>query len=420
LPPDERLKWLDSHREELATEICRVGSNSFGKLRTYDEIVLDLARKQGLDPSPASGTPRVEEMIFDKILSDTRKRLTKEQWDEIIKAAEDAARKHGKTLGKEATGFGLLAAAQMSGFGIYLLGSTLLGAINGALGLGLGFGAFAGLSSAIATVIGPFGWVGMGVFAIKKLAAPNYKKLLPVVIIVAIHRKMLESEGGSFDLPVGPPLSSPPPPKVPTREEQGEEAELDQIALEWGDTRYSDLSEKDKELCREMLAQRIEAQRPSQSVPNETRPGEQAPPPPMKPKTTLVEHNRKRAVTLVAGDRLSAPPAQLTDNLRKDYRNYYRSVEFTDEALQALCRLDRDDRRSFESGFGDMNAGLTNEKHYVSGTSPLVWQRDVGKDGRIYFRRISASGKLVVMLIGRKSTQKSDYRKLRRKHAMAA
>jgi uncharacterized protein YaaW (UPF0174 family) len=400
-------------------EVCRVGSNSFGKLRTYDEIVVDLARKQGLDPSGASGTPSVEEMIFDKVLSDTRKRLTKEQWDEVIKTAQKAAHQYGKTLGKEATGFGLLAAAQMSGFGVYLLGSTLLGAINGALGLGLGFGAFTSLSTAISTIIGPFGWAGMGVFAVKKLAAPNYKKLLPVVIIVAMHRSP-ETEGGIPDLLVPPPLSPPISTTVATGEDQNEETELNQIALEWGDVQYIYLSEKDKKLCRDMRVQRIETQRPSQPVPSETQPGKQTPLPPDKPKAIPFDPRRQRAVTLVAGDRLSAVPAHLTENLRKDYRNYYRSLEFTDEALRALCRLDRDDRRRFESGFGDMNAGLTNEKHYVSGTSPLVWQRDIGKDGRIYFRRISASGKLVVELIGRKSTQKSDYRKLRRNHTMAA
>jgi hypothetical protein len=142
-------------------------------------------------------------MVFDKILSDTRKRLTKDQWNEILSAAESVARQHGKTLARETTGFGLLAAAQMSGFGVYMLGSTLLGAINGALGLGLGFGAFTGLSSAISAIIGPIGWGVLGLFAAFKLAAPNYKKILPVVITVVMYRKLLESQE-----PAVPPTGS--------------------------------------------------------------------------------------------------------------------------------------------------------------------------------------------------------------------
>jgi uncharacterized protein YaaW (UPF0174 family) len=69
-----------------------------------------------------------------------------------------------------------------------MLASTLLGAINGALGLGLGFVAFAGLSSFISTVIGPPGWAALGVLAVFKLGRPNYKKLLPVVILIALYR----------------------------------------------------------------------------------------------------------------------------------------------------------------------------------------------------------------------------------------
>ncbi|HSM87230.1 MAG TPA: hypothetical protein VLT16_13815, partial [Candidatus Limnocylindrales bacterium] len=74
------------------------------------------------------------------------------------------------------------------GFGVYMLGSTLLGAINGALGLGLGFGAFTGLSSLISGIIGPPGWAALGLFTVFRLGSPNYKKLLPIVILIAIYR----------------------------------------------------------------------------------------------------------------------------------------------------------------------------------------------------------------------------------------
>jgi uncharacterized protein YaaW (UPF0174 family) len=86
------------------------------------------------------------------------------------------ASKHGKQFNKELSGLTALGAAQLSGFGVYVLGSTLLGAINGALGLGLGFGVFMGLSSLISVIIGPVGWAAFSLLAVAKLGGPNYKK----------------------------------------------------------------------------------------------------------------------------------------------------------------------------------------------------------------------------------------------------
>ncbi len=73
-----------------------------------------------------------------------------------------------------------------------------MGAVNGAVGLGLGFGAFTGLSFVIAAVIGPLGWGGLGVSVAAKvgtrMTGPNYRKLLPVVIYIAAQRALLEQK----------------------------------------------------------------------------------------------------------------------------------------------------------------------------------------------------------------------------------
>lgn len=122
-------------------------------------------------------------------------KFTPSQVEELKNRAQQIAETYGKSLGGEVTGFAALTAAQMSGFGVYMLGSTVLGAINGALGLGLSFGAFTGLSSLIATVTGPIGWTALGLFAVLKLGAPNYKKILPVVIFVASQRSLIEGSG---------------------------------------------------------------------------------------------------------------------------------------------------------------------------------------------------------------------------------
>ena len=48
--------------------------------------------------------------------------------------------------------FGALTAAQLSGFGVYLLASTALGAITSTLGLTLPFVAYTTMSSAISVI----------------------------------------------------------------------------------------------------------------------------------------------------------------------------------------------------------------------------------------------------------------------------
>ena len=152
------------------------------------EIVIDIAEKLNASYRTNDSTAAIEQSIIRKVWNDTVARMTPEQRQELLAQTEALAAKYGVGLGKELAGFATLTVAQMSGFGVYLLGSTLLGAINGALGLGLGFGAFTGLSSLISTVIGPVGWAALGLFTVLKLGRPNYKKLLPAIILIATAR----------------------------------------------------------------------------------------------------------------------------------------------------------------------------------------------------------------------------------------
>ncbi len=188
----ERLNWLNSHRPDLERHISWVGtpifSYAFGTTKSYREIVIDLADQIKVECSHSVSTAEIESRVVGKVWNDTYSRLTPELQQQLLLQAQTLAEKYAPGVGIHAGAFAGLAAAQMSGFGVYLLGSTLLGAINSALGLGLGFGAFTGLSSLISLAIGPIGWAGLGVITIRKLGAPNYKKLLPVVILIAAER----------------------------------------------------------------------------------------------------------------------------------------------------------------------------------------------------------------------------------------
>ena len=119
--------------------------------------------------------------------------------EEELRRAAQKFDKGGALVGSTSI-FAALTAAQLSGFGIYLLASTSLGALTGVLGVTLPFAAYTMMSTAIATIIGPVGWIGAGLFLIWKLTGPNYKRLIPAILYISMLR--------SGQNPELPPVSS--------------------------------------------------------------------------------------------------------------------------------------------------------------------------------------------------------------------
>lgn len=91
--------------------------------------------------------------------------------------------------GKDLIGVGAAATAmlmaELGGFATFTLMSTVLSTLS--MGL-LPFGAYTAMSSVLGTVLGPIGWGVLGVFALAKIAEPNMKKVVPLVVSVAMIR----------------------------------------------------------------------------------------------------------------------------------------------------------------------------------------------------------------------------------------
>lgn len=400
-PEEEQLVWLDNHRLALMKEISLVGGHSVvnllrgGQGVPYTTLVYGLAQKLGVVCQPTELVDSIEAKIVAKVWQNITTTMTPEQREKLEREAEEQAKKLGKSIKGELGALGTLGAAQLSGFGVYMLGSTMLGAINTALGLGLGFGAFAGLSQAIAVVIGPVGWTAMGLVAIAKLGAPNYKKLLPVVILISSYRERSGARTQPQPAASGPATTS--------------DERLDWVALEMsnGDKLFADLSEPDKERAKQNFAQRtpepptLAATVKQPKLPVAASPVEQAKDKPCKPTTQRIELS-------------PAVPPKRVNELQKKYLNYFRHVAFLEPALIRLCEYDKEVVLRFERKFSVMNEGETEGKHNVPRTDPLVWQQDVGRDLRVYFRHDSYQNRLLVVLVGTKSSQESDYRRLRK------
>jgi uncharacterized protein YaaW (UPF0174 family) len=97
----------------------------------------------------------------------------------------------GASLSGPASTIAMLGVAQVSGFGIYMAASTALGFLTHAVGVTLPFALFSGMTSTIAFVIGPVGWLSVGLWGAWQLTEPEWKKLIPALIyIIAINSRM--------------------------------------------------------------------------------------------------------------------------------------------------------------------------------------------------------------------------------------
>ena len=154
---------------------------------SYKRIVHQVAKKLKINFSQSTPISKIEIKIAQNVLKTVWEKMTPEQRKKFEQELQKTAKEFDKTgglIGSTAI-FAFLTGAQLSGFGIYLLASTALGAITGTIGITLPFAVYTTMSSVIFVVIGPVGWIGAGLFAIWKLTGPNYKRLIPAIIYIS-------------------------------------------------------------------------------------------------------------------------------------------------------------------------------------------------------------------------------------------
>lgn len=463
---EEALFWLKQNSAAVEREITRLGSWSFGEDKSYDEIVRDLAKKMGVSTKPADTLEEVERSLIVKIWNDAVSKLTPEQTEELKERAQQIASDYGKSLGKEMTGFAALTAAQMSGFGIYMLGSTLLGAVNGALGLGLGFGVFTGLSSLISTVIGPIGWAAVGMFAIVKLGAPNYKKLLPAVIFIAAQRPLVqENDGNNPTFAVRPkPILLPASfDKVVVAEEPSKaemslnagsvsttsemlakfETEVVRATSAAKDSKHQKAKDAPRKRIASKLDKLIFDQTPENKILRDVAresveehfldlsEDEQADIREIAKErqqiAELSEQEEKKNAKLAAQKKerlgLRSEDDDPSNNVsaekkRRHDRNLNKAIfpnlHFSDRALDRYRDYEGTLlHTSFAAKFRLLDQGNISDKHHVPFTSPKVFQMDCGAKGKLYYRRGNDGHSICIELIGDKNSQPHDLSALR-------
>ena len=185
----------DAHT--LCNHIRYLRAGSIGQLfwdESWKQVVTDVADHIGIDwLATLKGrrwkqleTHEIETAVVAKIFQDMWDRLSPAQREQVV--LEMKKNSDDPRIAELLLTAGTMAAAKASGFGIYLMASTVLGGLTQTLGVTLPFVAYMGMSQAIALVLGPVGWLALLGGVAFTTNQPNWNRLTLAVVYVSVIR----------------------------------------------------------------------------------------------------------------------------------------------------------------------------------------------------------------------------------------
>ena len=186
-----------SDTDTLCNHIRYLRSGVIGQVfcdKSWKQIVTDVADHIQIDWSTTLKgrhwkqlqTYEIETAVVYRIFQDIFNQLSPERQEQVVMEMK-RNNDDPNVADLLATG-GAITAAKVSGFGVYLTASTVLGSLTSALGITLPFAAYMGMSQAIAIVIGPVGWLALLGGLTFKLNQPNWKRLTLAVVYISVIR----------------------------------------------------------------------------------------------------------------------------------------------------------------------------------------------------------------------------------------
>jgi uncharacterized protein YaaW (UPF0174 family) len=191
-----------SQPDTLCDHIKYLRAGTLGQLfwqSSWKQVVTDVADHVHIDwRSLLAGrrwrelpTQEIETAVVVKLFHDMFDQLSPEQQQKVVMEMQresDDPRLEALLLGG-----GAMAAAKVSGFGVYLMASTVLGGLTNMMGLTLPFAVYMGMSQAIALVLGPVGWAALAGGVVWTLNQPNWERLTLGVVYVSLLRNAEKS-----------------------------------------------------------------------------------------------------------------------------------------------------------------------------------------------------------------------------------
>ncbi len=193
------IKDAASKIESLLTKRASTKSDieSEYQVPTYSELVSALASELKVREERAS-TEDLEEYISHEIiveaLSNMRPAERRDFFYESVSVGDilSSADIDSSNLRGPMTTMAMLGAAQASGMSVYLASTTALGFLTHAVGITLPFAAYTGMTSTIAFLIGPAGWLAAAGWGFWRLTGPEWKILLPAVLYIISNNERIK------------------------------------------------------------------------------------------------------------------------------------------------------------------------------------------------------------------------------------
>ncbi len=204
---EKRFKWLyhSKKRARMETEVRNVFAKIRAKLNhkpevtvtsdelhetpRYDILIVEAAKHlKSYEGEPSLGD--CELYLSHAVIISALQRMKPVQrikfFTQMVPVNELAKTMDVKSTSVRgpATAFVGLGLARLSGFGIYEASTTALGFLTHAVGITLPFAAYTGLTSTIAYVIGPAGWLSAVVWGAWKLTQPEWDKIIRGLIYI--------------------------------------------------------------------------------------------------------------------------------------------------------------------------------------------------------------------------------------------
>lgn len=164
--------------------------HTFNANPTYYQVVRSVARRLNIRADDGDSVEHLECEISQHIFKVMWEKMTPEQREELTKKLKEAmgGDRFTAAFTTGASLYAALMAANLSGFGVYMLATTVLSALTSTLSLTLPFVAYTAVTRAISVVLGPVGWLGAGLLTLHQLTGPNWQKTTNAIVYISMLR----------------------------------------------------------------------------------------------------------------------------------------------------------------------------------------------------------------------------------------
>jgi uncharacterized protein YaaW (UPF0174 family) len=184
--------------ERLKTNIPRPQPvkelREYGSELSYEYLVREVCKKLKINGANVEPIRALEVYLIEDLFVQAAARMNAQQRHAFLTSPiqlDDFSTVFPQTrVSGPATTLAALALAQGSGFGVYLGATTALGFLSHAVGVTLPFAIYTGMTSTIAFLIGPFGFLGAGAWLGFQILGPEWPRILRGVLhLIAMKAK---------------------------------------------------------------------------------------------------------------------------------------------------------------------------------------------------------------------------------------